>query len=381
MQDFELRVPRLIDHAAREHGAREIVTAWADGSETRTNWAGIAPRCAQAGAGAGDVGVKPGDRVATLAMNHGHHLVAWYGAIGMGGVIHTINPRLFDEQLVYIANHAEDRVLFYDKAVPADRRPAEAAMDDDRALCLLRCDGRRFEALLDAEDGDYRLGRRAGARALHALLHQRHDRQSQGRALRASLVGDPRHGRGRAVRASICRRSTVALPIVPMFHAAAWGLPFAGALAGIKFVYSQVNDPVRAVPADERGEGHPFGRRADRLARACSSIWTRPARRPQHLQHRHHRRLGRAARDDRAADEDGHPRRPCLGDDRDLADRHDRRAAGQLGRAELRRAGRSRRASRAGCRSASSCAWSTTTARSSRATARARAGCRSAGPG
>ena len=60
--------------------------------------------------------MKRGDRVATLAMNHSRHLVAWYGAIGMGGVIHTINPRLFDEQLVYIANHAEDRVLFYDEA-------------------------------------------------------------------------------------------------------------------------------------------------------------------------------------------------------------------------------------------------------------------------
>ena len=115
MQDFALRVPRLIDHAEREHGAREIVSHWTDGTETRTNWAGIARdarRLAQALEG---LGLKPGDRVATLAMNHARHLVSWYGAVGVGGVLHTINPRLFDEQIVYIANHADDRVLFYDK--------------------------------------------------------------------------------------------------------------------------------------------------------------------------------------------------------------------------------------------------------------------------
>ena len=116
MQDFELRVPRLIDHAAREHGARELVSYWADGRETRTTWAGIARDARKLAQALEKLGVATGDRVATLAMNHAHHLVAWYGTIGMGGVIHTINPRLFDEQLVYIANHAEDRVMLYDKA-------------------------------------------------------------------------------------------------------------------------------------------------------------------------------------------------------------------------------------------------------------------------
>src|SRR5579875_3722249 len=111
MQDVELRVPRLLDHAACEHGGRPIVTRWADGRETRTDWAGIARRARRFGRALERLGIAPGDRVATLAMNHAYHLVAWYGTIGMGGVIHTINPRLFDDQLVYIANHAEDRVL------------------------------------------------------------------------------------------------------------------------------------------------------------------------------------------------------------------------------------------------------------------------------
>ena len=115
MQDFELRVPRILDHAEREHGEREIVTWWADGSITRTNWAGIARDARKLSQALEKMGVESGDRIGTLGMNHAHHLVAWYGAIGVGGVIHTINPRLFDEQLVYIANHAEDKVLFYDR--------------------------------------------------------------------------------------------------------------------------------------------------------------------------------------------------------------------------------------------------------------------------
>ncbi len=95
---------------------REIVTAWGDGSITRTNWGEVARDARRMAQALERLGIKPGDRVATLAMNHAAHLTAWYGAIGMGGVLHTINPRLFDDQLAYIANHAEDRVLLYDRA-------------------------------------------------------------------------------------------------------------------------------------------------------------------------------------------------------------------------------------------------------------------------
>ena len=116
MQDFPLRVMRLVDHAVREHATREIVTAWADGSISRTNWAEVGLAARKMAQALEAIGIRPGDRVATLAMNHAAHLTAWYGAIGMGGVLHTINPRLFDDQLVFIANHAEDRVLIYDRA-------------------------------------------------------------------------------------------------------------------------------------------------------------------------------------------------------------------------------------------------------------------------
>src|SRR4051812_35593550 len=153
MQDFELRVPRLLDHAEREHGRRELVTAWADGTISRTNWAGIARDSRRLALALEKMGVKRGDRVATLAMNHHHHVVAFYGSIGMGGVIHTINPRLFDEQLVYIANHAPDKVLFYGEALQSivDRQKPQWT-SIAHYVCF---DNGEFEALLDAEDGDY----------------------------------------------------------------------------------------------------------------------------------------------------------------------------------------------------------------------------------
>ena len=116
MQDWPLRIPRILDHAAREHGMRELVSLWADRSVTRTNWAGIAHDARKLAQALGRLGIKPGDRVASLGMNHSRHVVAWHGTVGRGGGIHTINPRLFDDQPVYIANHAEDRVLFYDAA-------------------------------------------------------------------------------------------------------------------------------------------------------------------------------------------------------------------------------------------------------------------------
>src|SRR3954468_2447623 len=156
MQDFELRVPRLIDHAKREHWSRELVTRWADGSESRTTWAGVARDAKKLAQALERMGMKPGDRIATLGMNHSPHIVAWYGAIGMGGVIHTINPRLFDEQLIYIANHAEDRVLFYDKQFQPIVDRLKPHWKTIEHYVLFDGDGPDgFEALLAQEDGNY----------------------------------------------------------------------------------------------------------------------------------------------------------------------------------------------------------------------------------
>lgn len=116
MQEWDLRVTGLLDHAAREHGTREIVTHWVDGSETRTDWAGIRHDALKMVQALRRLDIYPGDRVATLAMNHGRHLAAWFGVTGAGCVLHTLNPRLFEDQLAWIVNDASDRVLIYDAA-------------------------------------------------------------------------------------------------------------------------------------------------------------------------------------------------------------------------------------------------------------------------
>src|SRR3546814_6870536 len=89
MQGQPLLVTSLIDHAAREHAGREIVSRWADGSMTRSNWGEVGADARRFAAAMVRLGMKKGDRIATLAMNHGHHLVSWYGTAGMGGVLHT----------------------------------------------------------------------------------------------------------------------------------------------------------------------------------------------------------------------------------------------------------------------------------------------------
>lgn len=240
MQDFALRVTRLIDHAEREHGGQEIVSHWADGSETRTNWAGIAHDARRLAQALEARGLKPGDRVGTLAMNHAKHLAAWYGAIGMGGVIHTVNPRLFDEQLVYIINHAEDRVLLYDKAFTELVERLKPQLTSVEQFVLFD-DPSGWDAVLAAQDGNY-------------AWVEGDERDPCMLCYTSGTTGNPKgvlyehrstmlHAMAE-VAPSVFNLSpqTVALPIVPMFHAAAWGLPFAGALAGAKFVYSAVND-------------------------------------------------------------------------------------------------------------------------------------------
>ncbi|NNM76271.1 long-chain fatty acid--CoA ligase [Sphingomonas sp. ID1715] len=239
MQDFALRVPRLIDHAEREHGAQEIVTHWADGSETRTSWAGVARdarRLAQALEG---LGLKPGDRVATLAMNHVRHLTSWYGVIGMGGVIHTINPRLFDEQIVYIANHAEDRVLLYDRAfAPLVERLKPEFTSIEHYVAF---DGPEWDALLAPYDGDYAWAE--GDERDPCMLCYTSGTTGNPKGVLYEHRSTMLHAMAE-VAPSVFNLSpqTVALPVVPMFHAASWGLPFAGAMAGAKFVFSAVND-------------------------------------------------------------------------------------------------------------------------------------------
>ncbi len=165
MMDMPLLVSSLITHAARHMGHAEIVSRRLEGDlhrytyrdcerRSRSNWR--RPCCA--------LGVEPGERVGTLAWNGYRHLEAYYGISGMGAVCHTINPRLFPEQIVYIINHADDRFVLFDISfAPLVDRLAPLcpqvrgwiAMTDEAHLPAAATPLLAYETLLEAEDGDY----------------------------------------------------------------------------------------------------------------------------------------------------------------------------------------------------------------------------------
>src|SRR3982751_2083273 len=114
MQDWPLLCHRILDHAASFHPDRPIISRSIEGPMHRTTYAQTRLRALKVAQRLERDGVRLGDRVATLAWNSWRHLEAWYGIMGVGAVYHTINPRLFPEQIIYIVNHAEDRILLLD---------------------------------------------------------------------------------------------------------------------------------------------------------------------------------------------------------------------------------------------------------------------------
>jgi fatty-acyl-CoA synthase len=252
MQDWPLLVSKLIDHAAIYHGQREIVSLSCEGPKHRTNWATVRGRARQVAGALRRLGMQPGDRIATLAWNTWRHVESWYGISGMGGVAHTINPRLFEEQIIYIANHAEDRVLFFDltfvklveKLAPSLSTIEHFVLLTDRAhmpessLNLL-C----YEELLAAESMD-------------TPWTEVPENAPAGLCYTSGTTGNPKgvqySHRSNVLHAmAACATDvfamgarTVVLPIAPMYHANAWSIPYTAAAAGAKLVMGGPNfDP------------------------------------------------------------------------------------------------------------------------------------------
>ena len=239
MQDWPLRISQIMDHAEREHGGREIVSARADGTIHRTNWQSVAFASRRMAQALERLGIKPGERVATLAMNHDRHLVSWFGVVGMGGVIHTINPRLFDDQIAYIANHAEDRVLLYDAAF---KGIVERLRSNANSIEHFICFDTEFDDWLDRENGDYD-------------WVTGDERDPCGLCYTSGTTGDPKgvlyEHRSTVLHSmsviapdvfNLSARS-VMLPVVPMFHANSWCIPYAAAITGLKLVLCADNQP------------------------------------------------------------------------------------------------------------------------------------------
>src|SRR5215208_224173 len=143
MQDWSLLVHRVIDHAAAQHGQRPVISRSVEGPIHRTNYAEIRRRALKVAKRLTQDGIGFGDRIATLAWNTWRHLEAWYGITGIGAVYHTVNPRLFEDQIVYIVNHAEDRLILLDLTfVPLVERLAPRLSSIERYVILT--DGARL---------------------------------------------------------------------------------------------------------------------------------------------------------------------------------------------------------------------------------------------
>src|ERR1044071_8354126 len=137
MQDWPLLCHRIIDHAAKYHGERKVITRSVEGPIVETNYAEIRRRAKQVARRLEKDGIKLGDRVATMAWNTWRHLECWYGILGLGAIYHTVNPRLFADQICWIINHAEDRMMFVDLTfLPLLEKHAEGLPSIERYVVL-----------------------------------------------------------------------------------------------------------------------------------------------------------------------------------------------------------------------------------------------------
>ncbi|MDB5420409.1 MAG: AMP-dependent synthetase and ligase [Brevundimonas sp.] len=245
MQDWPLTVDKILDHARNWHGNREVVTRSVEGPIVRTTYGEIHGRAKRVSNALLNWGVKPGDRIATLAWNTGHHIEAWYGIMGIGAVCHTLNPRLFPEQLIYIINHAEDRMIFVDLTfVPLLEAILPHCPTVERVIVLTGEATMPATKLPKAEAYETAI---AGA-SEEATWGDFDEKTACGLCYTSGTTGNPKgvlySHRSNFIHTLLGLQSTVLgatpseviLPVVPMFHANAWGIAFGGPAAGSKLV-------------------------------------------------------------------------------------------------------------------------------------------------
>lgn len=137
MQDWPLLIHRILDYARAQHPNRVVTSRSVEGLIRRTTYAELHERARRLAKRLERDGIRAGDRVATLAWNTWRHLEAWYGITGVGAVYHTVNPRLFEDQIAYIVNHAEGRILLLDLTfLPLVERLAENLPTIERFVVL-----------------------------------------------------------------------------------------------------------------------------------------------------------------------------------------------------------------------------------------------------
>ncbi|SNC74590.1 fatty-acyl-CoA synthase [Hymenobacter gelipurpurascens] len=246
MMNTPLRIAGLLEHAAKWHSDTEIVSRLPEGGLHRYNYAAAHERSKQLANALTELGIQNGDRVGTLAWNTHRHFELYYGISGMGAVCHTINPRLFFEQLVYIINHAEDRLLFFDLTfLPLVEKLApscptveswilmtgRAHMPETTTLPDLRC----YEDLLAAHNSAYEWPTFDENTASSLCYTSGTTDQPKGvlYSHRSTLL----HSYAASLPDCFnCSARDVVLPVVPMFHVNAWGIPYMCPLNGCKLV-------------------------------------------------------------------------------------------------------------------------------------------------
>ena len=247
MMNMPLMISSLLKHAARHAADTEVVSKRVEGDLHRTTWAGVEKRARQLAQAFARLGCQPGDRIGTLAWNGYRHLEIYYGSAGSQLVTHTINPRLFPEQIAWIANDAADQVLCFDLnflplveklaaelktvrhfVLMTDRAHMPASTTVPNLLC--------YEELVDAEDGDYRWPEFDENTACTICYTSGTTGNPKGAVYshRSTIL----HAYAAALPDAMdCSSREVILPVVPMFHVNAWGLPYTSALVGAKLVF------------------------------------------------------------------------------------------------------------------------------------------------
>ena len=245
MQQWPLLCHKILDYAAIQHGSREVVTRSVEGPITRTTYAEIRVRSLKVAQKLARDGFGEGDRIATLAWNTARHIEAWYGTMGIGAVYHTLNPRLFPDQIAWIMNHAEDKALFVDLTfMPIVEKIATQVSSLQKIIVLTdsahmpdtKLDNVvAYEDWLADADSDF-------------AWKELDENAACGMCYTSGTTGDPKgvlySHRSNVLHAliavqpdamGISSRDTI-LPVVPMFHANAWGLAHSAPMIGAKLV-------------------------------------------------------------------------------------------------------------------------------------------------
>ena len=245
MQDWPLVISKIIDYAACQHGSREVVTRSVEGPVTRSDYASVRRRALRVAQRLVREGIAPGDRIATLAWNTARHLEAWYGITGAGAIYHTVNPRLFAEQIAWIIDHAQDRLVLVDLSfVPLLEALADKLPTVERYIVLtdsahmpetkLR-NAIAYEDWIGEVDGDFRwldVDERAAAGLCYTSGTTGHPKgvlySHRSNVLHSMALAAP-DALGLASRSCI-------LPVVPLFHANSWSIAFSAPMTGAKLV-------------------------------------------------------------------------------------------------------------------------------------------------